>query len=317
LWCPPPSRHSTLCWSASETVPVSPTHRGGALVPGERVENEIALAERLRVSRPTARRAFQELVDLGMLMRKRGVGTTVAPVRVRRRVDLTNLFDDLTVGVHAYHDRVEYSVGPGTPEVSDMLEIRRDLRMDYQGPRRPGRHRRTVHLDDRRRGWQPDRPRRRRHPCCTPPSSASGSRETWHPNLNLHGTGLDDRGPPVQPGQPGQDRHRCHVADSRKHPDPHRGDRRTRRPRVLPGKFQHRRRPPRHPLRQGCRHPRPRSKGEFYYRRVWPTKKAVRIEVGKWIEDRHNQRRHASIGQITPVVFELQYSRQIADSQSR
>jgi transposase InsO family protein len=57
-------------------------------------------------------------------------------------------------------------------------------------------------------------------------------------------------------------------------------------------------------------------KTEFYYRRVWPTKKAARIEVGKWIEDRYNRRRrHASIGQITPVAFELQYSLQIADSQ--
>jgi transposase InsO family protein len=44
--------------------------------------------------------------------------------------------------------------------------------------------------------------------------------------------------------------------------------------------------------------------------------KAARIEVGKWIEDRRNRRRrHASIGQISPVAFELQYSRQIADSQ--
>jgi Integrase core domain len=42
-------------------------------------------------------------------------------------------------------------------------------------------------------------------------------------------------------------------------------------------------------------------KTELYYRRVWPTKKAARIEVGKWIEDRYNGRRpHASIGQITP-----------------
>ena len=57
-------------------------------------------------------------------------------------------------------------------------------------------------------------------------------------------------------------------------------------------------------------------KTEFYYRRVWPTKKRARLEVGKWIEDRYNRRRrHASIGQISPVDFELQYSRQIADSQ--
>ena len=44
--------------------------------------------------------------------------------------------------------------------------------------------------------------------------------------------------------------------------------------------------------------------------------KAARTEVGNWIEDRYNRRRrHASIGQISPVNFELQYSRQIADSQ--
>jgi len=43
-----------------------------------------------------------------------------------------------------------------------------------------------------------------------------------------------------------------------------------------------------------------------------------RFEVGVWIEDRCNRRRqHASLGQITPVVFELQHSHQIADSQSR
>jgi len=57
-------------------------------------------------------------------------------------------------------------------------------------------------------------------------------------------------------------------------------------------------------------------KTEFYYRRVWPTKKRARLEVGRWIEDRYNRRRrHASLGQISPVDFELQYSHQIADSQ--
>jgi transposase InsO family protein len=53
-----------------------------------------------------------------------------------------------------------------------------------------------------------------------------------------------------------------------------------------------------------------------FYRRVRTTNKAARIEVGNWIEDRYNRRRrHASIGQISPVAFELQYSHQIANSQ--
>ncbi len=50
-------------------------------------------------------------------------------------------------------------------------------------------------------------------------------------------------------------------------------------------------------------------KTEFYYRRVWPTKKGARLAVGQWIEDRYNRRRrHASLGQVSPVNFEMQYS---------
>jgi DNA-binding GntR family transcriptional regulator len=96
----------------------------GALAPGERLENEIALAQRLRVSRPTARRALQELVDLGMLVRKRGVGTQVAPVRVRRKVGISSLFDDLAgSGRKPTTTVLEYSVGHGSPEITEVLEI--------------------------------------------------------------------------------------------------------------------------------------------------------------------------------------------------
>jgi putative transposase len=50
-------------------------------------------------------------------------------------------------------------------------------------------------------------------------------------------------------------------------------------------------------------------KTEFYYRRVWPTKTRAAREVGAWIEDRYNRRRrHSSIGQLSPVDFEMQYS---------
>jgi putative transposase len=54
-------------------------------------------------------------------------------------------------------------------------------------------------------------------------------------------------------------------------------------------------------------------KTEFYYRRVWPTRAGASRAVGAWIEDRYNRRRrHSSIGQISPVAFEMQHSTQTA-----
>lgn len=67
----------------------------GQLQPGDPFENEIALAERLSLSRPTVRRAIQELVNRGLLLRRRGLGTTVANRKVHRRAELTSLYDDL------------------------------------------------------------------------------------------------------------------------------------------------------------------------------------------------------------------------------
>jgi DNA-binding GntR family transcriptional regulator len=68
---------------------------GGQLAPGDRLENEISLADRWGLSRPTMRRAIQELVDKGLLVRRRGIGTQVVHGRVKRPMDLTSLFDDL------------------------------------------------------------------------------------------------------------------------------------------------------------------------------------------------------------------------------
>jgi DNA-binding GntR family transcriptional regulator len=67
----------------------------GELTPGERLPNEIDFAELLAISRPTMRRALDELVEKGLLTRKQGVGTRVANAQVRRRVALTSLHDDL------------------------------------------------------------------------------------------------------------------------------------------------------------------------------------------------------------------------------
>jgi GntR family transcriptional regulator len=67
----------------------------GALVPGTRFDNELELAEQLGLSRPTMRRAMQHLVDKGLLVRRRGVGTRVVSPKVRRSLELSSLHDDL------------------------------------------------------------------------------------------------------------------------------------------------------------------------------------------------------------------------------
>jgi DNA-binding GntR family transcriptional regulator len=67
----------------------------GHLLPGDRIANEIVLADQLGLSRPTLRQAIQTLVDKGMLVRKRGVGTQVVHAPIRRTVELTSLNDDL------------------------------------------------------------------------------------------------------------------------------------------------------------------------------------------------------------------------------
>lgn len=63
--------------------------------PGSRLDNEVTLADQLGLSRPTMRQAIQHLVDKGLVVRKRGVGTQVVNTRVRRQVELTSLYDDL------------------------------------------------------------------------------------------------------------------------------------------------------------------------------------------------------------------------------
>ncbi len=67
----------------------------GALPPGTLFENEIDLSVQLGVSRPTMRRAMQHLVDKGLIVRRRGIGTRVVQPKVRRALELTSLYDDL------------------------------------------------------------------------------------------------------------------------------------------------------------------------------------------------------------------------------
>ncbi|MEU4497127.1 GntR family transcriptional regulator [Streptomyces sp. NBC_00210] len=67
----------------------------GTLTPGSLLGNEIELAGRLGLSRPTVRQAIQSLVDKGLLVRRRGVGTQVVHSQVKRPLELSSLYDDL------------------------------------------------------------------------------------------------------------------------------------------------------------------------------------------------------------------------------
>ncbi len=67
----------------------------GKLAPGSLLGNEIELAGRLGLSRPTVRQAIQSLVDKGLLVRRRGIGTQVVHSQVKRPLELSSLYDDL------------------------------------------------------------------------------------------------------------------------------------------------------------------------------------------------------------------------------
>lgn len=67
----------------------------GDLPSGARIENEVKIADHLGISRPTIRRAIQELVDQGLLVRRRGIGTQVVRGKLTRNFEITSLFDDL------------------------------------------------------------------------------------------------------------------------------------------------------------------------------------------------------------------------------
>jgi DNA-binding GntR family transcriptional regulator len=96
----------------------------GKLPPGSRLDNEIQLAEQFGLSRPTMRQAIQHLVDRGLLVRKRGVGTQVVSSQVRRPVGLTSLYDDLAESKIRPQTKVlVHEVVPARDDVAAALNI--------------------------------------------------------------------------------------------------------------------------------------------------------------------------------------------------
>jgi DNA-binding GntR family transcriptional regulator len=96
----------------------------GQLLPGSRLDNEIQLADELGLSRPTMRRAMEYLVDKGLIIRRRGVGTTIVHPKVRRPLQLTSLYDDLAAsGQEPTSSVLSLGVVPAPAEPADALGV--------------------------------------------------------------------------------------------------------------------------------------------------------------------------------------------------
>lgn len=88
-------RDSTVPLYAQVASQIESAIARGVLAPGARLDTEVQLATRLGLSRPTLRQALQDLVDKGLLVRRRGVGTQVVRASIKRPVRLSSLYDDL------------------------------------------------------------------------------------------------------------------------------------------------------------------------------------------------------------------------------
>ncbi|WP_124054314.1 GntR family transcriptional regulator [Arcanobacterium ihumii] len=105
------------------STPLSELVMSGELEPGRLIEDEVTMSNRLKISRPTARRALQELVNNGLLIRRRGTGTRVTPNHVHRQIGLTSLNDDLVQAGYATQTKVlSYTVHFADAENAARLE---------------------------------------------------------------------------------------------------------------------------------------------------------------------------------------------------
>ncbi|RKN40110.1 GntR family transcriptional regulator [Streptomyces hoynatensis] len=96
----------------------------GRLRPGTLLGNEMRLAGSLGLSRPTVRQAIQALVDKGLLVRRRGVGTQVVRSQVKRPLELTSLYEDLEAAGQRPTTRVlDLATVAAPPEVAAALGL--------------------------------------------------------------------------------------------------------------------------------------------------------------------------------------------------
>lgn len=118
-------RSSPVPLHAQIAEPLRELIQSGELAPGTRLEDEVSMAARLQVSRPTARKALETLVRQGLIIRRRGAGTEVTPRQVHRPMALTSLYEDLQRdGQRPRTSVLEWDEDTATPGVASALGIK-------------------------------------------------------------------------------------------------------------------------------------------------------------------------------------------------
>jgi len=94
------------------------------------VSSENALASQFNVSRMTARRALQELADEGLVLRSKGSGTYVAPLKSQTSfMAIRNIADEIRARNHDYQAHVHT-----LKQVPASVQIANQLALEPQAP---------------------------------------------------------------------------------------------------------------------------------------------------------------------------------------
>lgn len=103
-----------------------PEYQDGSFLP-----KEVDIAEKLGVARNTVRHAISKLVNEGLLLRKKGVGTVVAPRRISTRLDSWWSFtkEMKARGINVVNFESDVQLVPATEEVAVAMNLKKGTKI--------------------------------------------------------------------------------------------------------------------------------------------------------------------------------------------
>ncbi|WP_308912074.1 UTRA domain-containing protein [Pseudokordiimonas caeni] len=103
--------------------------RAGDYVAGDRLPSEHELVRDLKISRMTVNRALRELADEGYVIRRAGLGSFVAPGRMRgKAIDIVSIRDDLAARGRAWSaEVVEQGMIAAPVDIANFMKTEKPL----------------------------------------------------------------------------------------------------------------------------------------------------------------------------------------------